>query len=149
MFHAVKRGHDIELLGNISDSIRDDISRQDPNAVLFVNDERRISHMTIDWICEVVDKQHVHSQCRAPNGEQSNAAADVANRFSSRVGTIQGKPDVKCNARNVSKLVQLILTDSPGLRLQELPRSFALRFVKTLSQSIGREVCDFQYQCSC
>jgi hypothetical protein len=70
-----------------------------------VNDEHRISHTTIDGICEVVDKQRVHSQCRAPNGEQSNTAADVANRYSPGVGTVQGKPDVECNARYVPKLI--------------------------------------------
>ena len=105
MFHAIKGGHDIEPLGNISKSVRDNISRQDANAVLFVNDEHQVSNTTINWICEVVNKQRVHSQCRAPSGEQSNAAADVANRYSPRVGTVQGKPDVECNARDVSKLV--------------------------------------------
>src|SRR5215468_9270007 len=105
MFHAVKGGHDIEPLGNISKAIRDNISRQDANAVLFVDDEHRVSHTTINWICEVVDKQCVHSQCRAPSGEQSNATANVANRHSPRVGTVKGKSDVESNARDVSKLV--------------------------------------------
>ena len=105
MFHAVKGGHDIEPLGNISKSLRDNIPRQDANAVLFVDDKHRLSHTTINWICEIVDKQRVHSQCRTPGGEQSNAAADVANRHSPGVGTIEGKPDVESNARDVSKLI--------------------------------------------
>ena len=105
MFHAIKRGHDIESLGNIRKSVRDNVSRQDPNTVLFVNDEHRVSYTTINWICEVVDKQRVHSQCRTPGGEQSNAAADVANRHSPRVGAVEGEPDVESNARDVSKLV--------------------------------------------
>src|SRR5262249_4516449 len=105
MFHAVKGGHDIEPLANIIESVGDNISRQDANAVLFVDDEHRVSHTTINWICEVVDKQRVHSQCCAPSGEQSNAAADVANRHSPRVGTVEGKSDVESNASNISKLV--------------------------------------------
>jgi hypothetical protein len=39
MFHAVKGGHDIEPLGNISKSFRDDIPQQDASAVLFVDDK--------------------------------------------------------------------------------------------------------------
>src|SRR5437763_681996 len=101
MFHAVKGGHDIESFGKISKSVHDKISRQDENAVLFVNDEHRVSHTTINWICEIVDKQSVHSQCRAPSGEQPNTAADVANRHSPGVGTIEGNPDVESNARDV------------------------------------------------
>jgi hypothetical protein len=45
-----------------------------------VNDEHRVSKTTINWICEVVNKQRFHSQCRAASREQSNAAADIANR---------------------------------------------------------------------
>src|SRR5262249_61468828 len=95
----------IESFGNISKSIRDNISRQDADAVLFVNDKHRASHATVNWICEIVNKQRVHSQCRAPSGEQSNAATDVANRHSPGIGTIEGKPDVESNARDVSKLI--------------------------------------------
>ena len=105
MFHAVKGGHDIEPIGDISKSVRDDISRQDANAVLFVYDENRVSYNAIHWICEVVDKHRIHSQRCAPGREQSNAAADVANRHSPRVSTVQSKLDVVCNARDVSKLV--------------------------------------------
>src|SRR5262249_16047161 len=100
MFHAVKGGHDIEPLGNISQSAYDNIWRQDANAVLFVDDEHRASHPTINCICEVVNKQRVHSQCCAPSGEQSNPATNVANRHSPRVGTVEGKPDVESNARD-------------------------------------------------
>jgi len=67
--------------------------------------KHRVSHTPINWSCEVVDYQRVHSQCRASNREQPNAAADVANRYSPRVGTVQGKPDVECNARYVPKLI--------------------------------------------
>src|SRR5262245_45371193 len=47
MFHAFERGHDIEPLGNISEAVRDDIPRQNTNAVLFVNNEHRVSYTMI------------------------------------------------------------------------------------------------------
>lgn len=96
VLHAVERGDDVEALGYISDAINDHITRDSGDTVFLVN--LAAAGFPMPNVREVVDHGGSHSQLGASGSEHIEAAANIADGKTFRIGTVQCKADFVGNS---------------------------------------------------